>query len=601
MKKYVLYGAGNYGRMILSWLSADNVDYFIDNSKDKQGKTIEGIRIYSLEEKKHELKNHIVVVSANVNRDSDMVKSLLNAGINDFLTYKEIEKTLITERLDEAKCNIKVYDKAITWIYNNTIDHKGIINNTGQRNPYPEVTGYYIPTLLNWGHKELAMQYARWLCSIQKKDGCWYGSENDAPYVFDTAQIVKGLLSIRKLCPEVDDNIKLACDWLVSHIDAEGRMFADNENIWGDNKTLSELIHIYCLSPIRDAGIVFSNNNYIDLSYKSLNYYIDNYTDEILNFNLLSHFYAYIIEGLIDMDRKDLAQKAMDRISLIQKDTGAVPAYKNVDWVCSTGLFQFALIWYRLGDIEHSEKAFSYACNLQNKSGGWFGSYISEENLNEDNTYLPINEISWAVKYFLDALHYRNKVIFDHRKDFYIDIVDKKSSVYKIVYNTINSLEVQNQQLKVADVGCGRGSYLKNLVVDYPRVDFYGIDISQEVLKTIHIDQIKKIIGNMTNLPIEDDYFDIVYACESLEHVIDEKTAIKELARVTKNNGYIVIIDKHIEALGEYVIERWEKFFDIESIKKELLKYCSSVDVVNNIGHIGCPDTMTAWIGKVMK
>ena len=98
--------------------------------------------------------------------------------------------------------------------------------------------------------------------------------------------------------------------------------------------------------------------------------------------------------------------------------------------------------------------------------------------------------------------------------------------------------------------------------MDYPRVDFYGIDISQEVLKTIHIDQIKKIIGNMTNLPIEDNYFDIVYACESLEHVIDEKTAIKELARVTKNNGYIVIIDKHIEALGEYVIERWEKFFD---------------------------------------
>lgn len=43
---------------------------------------------------------------------------------------------------------------------------------------------------------------------------------------------------------------------------------------------------------------------------------------------------------------------------------------------------------------------FNYACKLQNKSGGWYGSYLSEENENEINTYFPNSEISWAVKYF---------------------------------------------------------------------------------------------------------------------------------------------------------------------------------------------------------
>ena len=42
---------------------------------------------------------------------------------------------------------------------------------------YPEVTGYYIPTLMRWGFTDQAESYAKWLISIQHSDGAWYDTE----------------------------------------------------------------------------------------------------------------------------------------------------------------------------------------------------------------------------------------------------------------------------------------------------------------------------------------------------------------------------------------------------------------------------------------
>ncbi len=73
----------------------------------------------------------------------------------------------------------------------------------------------------------------------------------------------------------------------------------------------------------------------------------------------------------------------------------------------TTGLLQYAICWYKLGEIEKADKAFDYVCRLQNKSGGWFGSYIvARDNAN----YFPNGEIDRAVKYFLDAICYGQKL-----------------------------------------------------------------------------------------------------------------------------------------------------------------------------------------------
>ena len=40
----------------------------------------------------------------------------------------------------------------------------------------------------------------------------------------------------------------------------------------------------------------------------------------------------------------------MTEVLRTQRRDGAVPAYPDVQWVCSTGIAQYAGIWYRMGD-----------------------------------------------------------------------------------------------------------------------------------------------------------------------------------------------------------------------------------------------------------
>ena len=119
---------------------------------------------------------------------------------------------------------VKSFNKAISWIFDNTLNGNGMAVSSKEQVIYPEVTGYYIPTLLQWGERELAVSYAKYLCSIQKPDGSWYDAYDNAPYVFDSAQILKGLIAIRDIMPEADDHIIRGCDWIISNMPLPVRM-----------------------------------------------------------------------------------------------------------------------------------------------------------------------------------------------------------------------------------------------------------------------------------------------------------------------------------------------------------------------------------------
>ncbi|MFQ9895785.1 MAG: hypothetical protein ACLRWA_06255 [Lachnospira sp.] len=69
------------------------------------------------------------------------------------------------------------------------------------------------------------------------------------------------------------------------------------------------------------------------------------------------------------MGEINLAEEAMKKIEAIQKESGAVPAYRNVDWVCSTGLFQLAVVWFRLGNIKAEIKHFHMHANYRTNQG----------------------------------------------------------------------------------------------------------------------------------------------------------------------------------------------------------------------------------------
>ena len=408
--EYYILGAGRIGRYALSIIGNGCVEGYVDNDEKKQGENICGKKIISLQEYLNindDRKQLVIAVSDSFWEDVE--KQLKECGITNYVYFNDIHAQVIKEKIDSPIDIKKVYNKAILWLVEHSIKGQGIINNTHNTKSYPEVTGYFIPSLLHWGHDDLAVSYTKWLCNIQKEDGSWYDTEDTAPYIFDTAQVLKGLIAIRDTLPEVDEHILKGCKWIFSCMQEDGRLVTPCKDAWGnDTKTCDEVIHIYCLSPLIDAAKIFNKPEFEEKARYIFEYYKKNYYEKIMNFSLLSHFYAYLMEALLDLGEVDMAKKAMSNIAKYQKESGAVPAYNNVDWVCSTGLFQLALVWLRLGELERGNKVFEYACKLQNESGGWFGSYLSEENGNEVNTYIPTAEISWAVKYFLDALYFKS-------------------------------------------------------------------------------------------------------------------------------------------------------------------------------------------------
>ena len=146
---------------------------------------------------------------------------------------------------------MKAYNSAFKWINKYTIEGNGIAVSSKEQVIYPEVTGYFIPSLLRYGEKRKAISFAEYLCNLQKEDGSWYDPTNKAPYVFDSAQIIKGLVAIRGILPKVDNHIIKGCDWIISNVKSDGRLTTPAEDAWGtDEKYCSELVHIYCLSPI---------------------------------------------------------------------------------------------------------------------------------------------------------------------------------------------------------------------------------------------------------------------------------------------------------------------------------------------------------------
>ena len=81
------------------------------------------------------------------------------------------------------------YERAMNWFKQHMVAGQGIIVHTKQPVPYPEVTGYFIPTLYNWGEKELARTCTRCndshcACSHARRydchDGKTYSQESQA-------------------------------------------------------------------------------------------------------------------------------------------------------------------------------------------------------------------------------------------------------------------------------------------------------------------------------------------------------------------------------------------------------------------------------------
>jgi malonyl-CoA O-methyltransferase len=470
------------------------------------------------------------------------------------------------------------YNKALEWIKINTIPEKGIIVSSKREVPYSEVTGYLIPTLIDAGEYNLAERYAEFLSYIQRPSGSFTGPDG-REYIFDTGQALRGLLMASQRWNRFKPFALKAADYIASTIEKDGRIPSIYE------EKITEYVHIFILPVLVRVSEVFNKPEYLKIAKNSLTYYKN--AQDILDYNRLTHFLAYITDGFIDMDEEEFVRPFVKKIFSLQRKNGSIPALPNVNWTCSVGLAQFAIIGYKLGMFEEANKIIRYLCNIQNPSGGFFGSY------GYGAEYFPDEEISWANKFFIDAIHLKIQSFFSRNTKIFPKKVTHDDGRLKATLNHLGNLENK----KILDAGCGKGRFATKIKNLYPTCEVHGVDISSELLKEVPNSIVKKK-GSILNLPYDSETFDGVFCIEALEHTIRTEKAIEELCRVLKENGRIIIIDKNIEKLGKMQITDFEQWFNKNEIKNFLRKYCHNVQV-KEINHDKNKKEglFLAWIG----
>lgn len=162
----------------------------------------------------------------------------------------------------------------------------------------------------------------------------------------------------------------------------------------------------------------------------------------------------------------------------------------------------------------------------------------------------------------------------------YDEIIEKSPTKHQYIYDK-QSIEVLDEIIpkegKILDTGCGSG----DIAMFLNRKEFYGVDISPKSVEVAKKYYKEVKIADVTELiPYPDSSFDYVTAIMLFHHIPGlEKFALKEIRRVLKKDGELIIVDHddrnvHIKLMHEGPLKlvpgSHERAIDISRLKKLL-------------------------------
>lgn len=169
----------------------------------------------------------------------------------------------------------------------------------------------------------------------------------------------------------------------------------------------------------------------------------------------------------------------------------------------------------------------------------------------------------------------------------YFEYITKRSKtslhLRKFMYSSI----VKEFKGKLLDIGCGLGEFLKW----YP--NSYGIDTNRFLVNYCRKHNFRCVFGSVYKIPFKDKTFDCVLCSHLIEHLTKPELAMKEIRRVLKIRGKLIIIlptekgykrDKtHIKYWNQEDVEMMLKKFNFK-IKK---LFYFPTKILTNLTYLG--------------
>ncbi|MFH1478228.1 MAG: class I SAM-dependent methyltransferase [Candidatus Omnitrophota bacterium] len=188
---------------------------------------------------------------------------------------------------------------------------------------------------------------------------------------------------------------------------------------------------------------------------------------------------------------------------------------------------------------------------------------------------------------------YYHQQYYGNKQEKFIPLVEKILDKVncKIVHTITSSLSNRNNDpsFKVLDIGCGRSKLLTKL--RHIGYECYGIEKTNLPIKNAG-NNIRLYSKDLEKIKFEDSFFETAIMWYSLEHMANPISAIKEIQRIIKPNGILVVAVPNFASLQSTLfkdswfhldIPRHTYHFTKNSIEDCLIKNGF------NVKFFGCP------------
>jgi len=116
----------------------------------------------------------------------------------------------------------------------------------------------------------------------------------------------------------------------------------------------------------------------------------------------------------------------------------------------------------------------------------------------------------------------------------------------------------------VLEVGCGDGSFTRNLAEHSSRVTAVDISASQIERNALVLPEINFLQHDLAEpLPFADEAFEVIWCSEVLEHLFDPGFAVREMHRVLTPGGRLLVTVPYHGVLKDVLIAlfNWDEHF----------------------------------------
>lgn len=138
--------------------------------------------------------------------------------------------------------------------------------------------------------------------------------------------------------------------------------------------------------------------------------------------------------------------------------------------------------------------------------------------------------------------------------------------LYPLIFEEIKLFQPNS----ILDLGCGTGEFIHQILQRYDDIKIYGLDISNEMLAVAE----KKLNGHaeLTQgdsqyLPYGDESIDMIICNDSFHHYPEPLEVIKEIYRVLKKQGVLVIGDCYQPSIARWIMNLYMKLNNEGDVK----------------------------------